>query len=45
MKFDDDTVTTVSEEEVKKLSGKGGADYFIAYLCVYSTMPMPVEEK
>jgi len=44
MKFDDDIVSVVSEDEIKKLSGKGGADYFIAYLCVYSAIPIPTSD-
>lgn len=35
LKFDDDKVSEVSEDEVKKLSGKGGLDWHIAYLCLY----------
>jgi len=37
IKFDDSTVSFVNEEEVKKLSGKGGADWHIAYMCVYAS--------
>eukprot|EP01098_Paradermamoeba_levis_P009464 TRINITY_DN3943_c0_g1_i1.p1 TRINITY_DN3943_c0_g1~~TRINITY_DN3943_c0_g1_i1.p1 ORF type:complete len:545 (-),score=195.43 TRINITY_DN3943_c0_g1_i1:81-1715(-) len=37
LKFDDDQVTPVHEEEIKKLSGSEGADWHIAYLCVFRT--------
>jgi ubiquitin carboxyl-terminal hydrolase 14 len=39
VKFDDETVSIVNEEEIKKLSGKGGGDWHIAYLCMYRTRP------
>jgi ubiquitin carboxyl-terminal hydrolase 14 len=39
IKFDDETVSIVNEEEIKKLSGKGGGDWHIAYLCMYRTRP------
>lgn len=32
LKFDDDKLSIVNDEEIKKLSGKGGADWHIAYL-------------
>eukprot|EP01119_Soliformovum_irregulare_P008747 TRINITY_DN21855_c0_g1_i1.p1 TRINITY_DN21855_c0_g1~~TRINITY_DN21855_c0_g1_i1.p1 ORF type:complete len:520 (+),score=183.02 TRINITY_DN21855_c0_g1_i1:54-1613(+) len=41
LKFDDDTVTPVPAEEVKKLSGKGGGDWHIAYLALYKSKPFP----
>jgi len=34
-KFDDDNVSVVNNEEIKKLSGKGGSDWHTAYLCLY----------
>jgi len=37
LKYDDDYVSYVNNEEIKKLSGKGGADWHIAYLLVYRT--------
>eukprot|EP01118_Nematostelium_gracile_P018856 TRINITY_DN8525_c0_g1_i1.p1 TRINITY_DN8525_c0_g1~~TRINITY_DN8525_c0_g1_i1.p1 ORF type:complete len:475 (-),score=155.12 TRINITY_DN8525_c0_g1_i1:20-1444(-) len=35
LKFDDDVVSQVNNEEIKKLSGKGGGDWHMAYLVVY----------
>jgi len=35
LKYDDETVTPVNEEEIKKL--KGGGDWHMAYLCLYRT--------
>jgi len=38
LRYDDDVVTAVnSEDEIKKLSGKGGADAHIAYFCLYKS--------
>jgi len=37
IKYDDDIVTICSDEEIKKLSGKGGGDWHMAYLVVYRT--------
>jgi len=36
--YDDDVVSPVTGEEVKKLTGHGGADWHIAYLCVYQSV-------
>jgi len=36
--YDDDVVSPVSGEDVKKLTGHGGADWHIAYLCVYQSV-------
>jgi len=38
LKYDDDRVTEVNNEEIKKLDGKGGGDWHIAYLCLYRTL-------
>ncbi len=35
--YDDDKPSYVTEEDVKKLSGAGGADWHIAYLLLYSS--------
>jgi len=37
IKYDDDKVSMVNNEEIVKLNGKGGADWNIAYLCLYRT--------
>jgi len=39
--FDDQTVSPCTTEDVKRLTGHGGADWHIAYLCIYS----PVSKK
>jgi len=44
LKYDDDVVSEVPEEEIKKLTGKGGSDWHIAYLCLYRTKKL-VEPK
>jgi len=44
LKYDDDVVSEVPEEEIKKLTGKGGSDWHIAYLCMYRTKKL-VEPK
>jgi len=44
LKYDDDVVSPVPEEEIKKLTGKGGSDWHIAYLCMYRTKKF-VEKK
>jgi len=36
--FDDEVVSVVNDEEVKKLSGKGGADAHIAYVLLYRSV-------
>jgi len=36
-KFDDEQVTVVDYRQIESLSGKGGADSHIAYLCIYGT--------
>jgi ubiquitin carboxyl-terminal hydrolase 14 len=35
LKYDDDKVSEVRDEEIKKLDGKGGGDWHIAYMCLY----------
>eukprot|EP01116_Phalansterium_solitarium_P000926 TRINITY_DN10763_c0_g1_i1.p1 TRINITY_DN10763_c0_g1~~TRINITY_DN10763_c0_g1_i1.p1 ORF type:complete len:565 (+),score=195.75 TRINITY_DN10763_c0_g1_i1:134-1696(+) len=35
MKFDDETVTSVTNDEIIKLSGKGGGDWHMAYMLFY----------
>lgn len=37
LKFDDEKVSMVNNDEIQKLNGKGGADWNIAYLCLYRT--------
>jgi ubiquitin carboxyl-terminal hydrolase 14 len=44
LKFDDDKLSIVNDEEIKKLSGKGGADWHIAYLCIYQSKNVDVIE-
>jgi ubiquitin carboxyl-terminal hydrolase 14 len=44
-KFDDDKVSYVLEDEIKKLSGDGGGDWHIAYLCFYRTPKSPLAAK
>jgi ubiquitin carboxyl-terminal hydrolase 14 len=39
--YDDDRVSYVDNEEIKKLSGKGGGDWHIAYLLLYRSMKVP----
>lgn len=41
LKYDDDHVSAVSLDEIKKLSGKGGGDWHMAYLALYRTKPVP----
>jgi len=33
--FDDDVVKPYKDEDIKQLAGKGGADWHIAYICLY----------
>lgn len=40
VKFDDDTATVVTEEEVLALSG--GGDWHTAYICIFETKKLPV---
>lgn len=35
VKYDDDVVSYCNNEEIKKLSGKGGGDWHMAYMIVY----------
>jgi len=35
LKFDDEKVSVATNEDIKKLDGKGGGDWHIAYLCLY----------
>jgi len=35
----------VNNEEIKKLSGKGGSDWHTAYLCFYRTKRIEDAEK
>jgi len=37
IKYDDDVVSYCNNEEIKKLSGKGGGDWHMAYMIVYRT--------
>jgi len=37
IKYDDDVVSECNNEEIKKLSGKGGGDWHMAYLILYRT--------
>eukprot|EP01133_Synstelium_polycarpum_P013336 gene13336-15683_t len=39
LKFDDDVVTPVSNEEIKKLCG--GGEWSSAYICLYRSIPVP----
>lgn len=45
LKFDDDKVSYCNNEEIKKLSGKGGGDWHMAYMCWYRTIQIPDKEK
>jgi len=40
-KYDDDQVSYCNNEEIKKLSGKGGGDWHMAYMVVYRTRKVP----
>lgn len=35
--FDDQKVSVVGNDDIKKLSGRGGADWHMAYICLYRT--------
>jgi len=37
LEYDDNKVSPKNEEDIKKLSGKGGIDWHIAYLCIYKS--------
>jgi len=37
IKYDDDVISYCNSEEIKKLSGKGGGDWHMAYMIVYRT--------
>jgi ubiquitin carboxyl-terminal hydrolase 14 len=37
-KFDDDKVSKVTEDEIKKL--EGGGDWHTAYICLYKAKPL-----
>ena len=37
LEFNDDVVTPRNKEEITRLTGSGGADDHIAYLCLYRT--------
>jgi len=37
LEFDDDKVSPRTSEDIKKLSGTGGVDWHIAYLCLYKS--------
>jgi len=37
LKYDDEKVSLCNNEDIIKLNGKGGADWNIAYLCLYRT--------
>jgi len=44
LKFDDDKVSIVDNEEIKKLTGKGGGDWHMAYIILYRSKKIdPVE--
>jgi len=43
LKYDDDRVSICNNEEIKKLSGKGGGDWHMAYIVLYRTISMPTE--
>jgi len=45
LKYDDDQVSIVNNEEIKKLSGKGGSDWHIAYLCLYRTKKLETKAE
>jgi len=45
LKFDDDLVSPVNNEEIKKLSGKGGSDWHTAYLCFFRSKRIEDVEK
>lgn len=40
-KYDDDVVSYCNTEEIKKLSGKGGGDWHMAYMIVYRSKNAP----
>lgn len=33
--YDDDKVSRVADDDIKKLTGSGGSDWHLAYICVY----------
>jgi len=37
LKYDDDTVSAVHPDEIRKLTGKGGGDWHIAYMCIFES--------
>jgi len=43
LKYDDDRVSFVNNDEIKKLSGKGGADWHMAYITLYRSIHPPPE--
>ena len=45
LKFDDDKVSRCSKDDVKKLSGKGGADWHMAYICIYRAVDVYAAEQ
>eukprot|EP01117_Protostelium_nocturnum_P003903 TRINITY_DN1516_c0_g1_i1.p1 TRINITY_DN1516_c0_g1~~TRINITY_DN1516_c0_g1_i1.p1 ORF type:complete len:490 (-),score=177.51 TRINITY_DN1516_c0_g1_i1:96-1565(-) len=45
LKYDDDIVSPVPLDEIKKLTGKGGTDWHIAYLCLYKSKKVEPEES
>uniref|UniRef100_A0A7S4HGN8 Ubiquitin carboxyl-terminal hydrolase n=1 Tax=Vannella robusta TaxID=1487602 RepID=A0A7S4HGN8_9EUKA len=36
--YDDDKVSVIPADDIKKLTGHGGADWHIAYLCIYGSL-------
>ena len=40
VKFDDDKVSRVTEDEIMKLTGSGGSDWHMAYICLYGAKRM-----
>eukprot|EP01096_Ripella_sp_DP13-Kostka_P017524 TRINITY_DN898_c1_g1_i1.p1 TRINITY_DN898_c1_g1~~TRINITY_DN898_c1_g1_i1.p1 ORF type:complete len:515 (+),score=294.94 TRINITY_DN898_c1_g1_i1:64-1545(+) len=43
--YDDDTVHEVKADSIRDLTGKGGADWHIAYICVYRSVYYEVKEE
>jgi len=45
VKYDDDVVSYCPDEDIKKLSGKGGGDWHMAYLIIYRTKKLEAFSK
>lgn len=41
LKYDDDVVSICNDEDIKKLSGKGGGDWHMAYMVLYRSKRVP----